>query len=202
MDNVARMNRPTSDAKPNDVAVGTVMEFRIGEGASSLQLSSCFGRDDSLEVWNDVLDKMRKAGFRQSAIVDMESFRQAITVQEREKQDAAELYARAEKTFNEFMFASHARIEEFNVASGAIAAQDEALFDGSSKRGDYKISQAASQRIQRIRSQIDHEEREQDKLKADRDGALRNHDSAMRDFDKKIGWYQSEIDRLTAAISE
>lgn len=194
--------KPISDAKPNDVAVGTVMEFRIGEGASSLQLSSCFGRDDSLEVWNDVLDKMRKAGFRQSAIVDMESFRQAITVQEREKQDAAELYARAEKTFTEMMIQSAARIEAFQGEAGTIRTDDEMAFGTAGKRGDYKISQPASQRVQRIQSQVDHEEREQDKLKADRDGALRNHDSAMRDFDKKIGWYQSEIDRLTAAISE
>jgi uncharacterized protein YehS (DUF1456 family) len=202
MSTVTEMKRPISEAKPSDVAVGTVMEFRIGEGASSLQLSSCFGRDDGLEVWNDVLDKMRKAGFRQAALVDIDSFSHAIIVQKREKQDAVELYERAERTFQEMMIQSSARIEAFQSEAGSIKSDDEMAFGTSGKRGDYKISQGASVRVQRIVSQIDHEEREQDKLKADRDGALRNHDSAMRDFDKKIAWFQSEIDRLTAAISE
>ena len=202
MTNVAEMKRPKSEAAGGDVAVGTVMEFRIGEGASSLQLSSCFGRDDGIEVWNDVLDKMRRAGFRQTALADIDAFTQGILVQRREMNEAQELYQRAERTHNEMMAASDARVDAFNAEASRIAVSDEEAFSGGDKRGAYKMSHSASQAIARIKSSIEHEVREQDKLMAEREGAMRNHESAMRSFTKKIEWFESERDRLNALISE
>jgi hypothetical protein len=191
--------RPVSKAKDSEVAVGTVMEFAIGNGRT-LQLSSCFGRDDTIEVWNDVLDRMRAAGERQAWITDLRKAEDNLLAQQRELRNVETSMAISEADYQATSKARGEKIAELRFQASDTLQLSEAEWAQGDKRGTPRLSNETKQRMAGYQSQIERLEQEQKAMDLERANAIKSTRHSIFSFTEQMKDIEADMERLRAKL--
>jgi hypothetical protein len=185
-----------------DSPVGTTMAFTLGQG-QQMEFQVVNPGNSTLAQLNAQLDKLRAAGMRQKYIAQRDEAVHNLTLQDRERETTIHRMAVAEQDFKEIARKRKQRIEQANARIGEIHLADEAAFTTNEKRrGDYQMSRNATQLVQALQREIQHDIDQEAKDADEREQALKGHADALRAIELQSNWFQSEIDRLSALINK
>jgi hypothetical protein len=187
-------------SEKEDVAVGTVMEFAIGQG-KSLQLQTCFGRDEPIAVWNETLDKMREAGERQKLFTDLRSCEANLELQARELATSRKQVQAAEQEFVEMEAARENRVLALRVERDQYISSKANEYGRTGRRGEYEPKGVDASWISAKDREIAKEAEAQAKAAQDRENALKSQRAQELSIAEQTTYYEGEIRRIKERLS-
>lgn len=182
-------------------AIGMVTEIAL-PGGKSIQFSTYVDRDDDASVLDGVLDKVMTAGARQQHIHAIVEQKEKIIGCEREIENARRMLTEAERRHQAERISRETQNAELQTEIGRIVEVDQLSFEGSGRRGAYKPSAEANEKMRPLRSAVDRnhsDQKEQDRV---RDDAVKSAENVILTMKSHIDWHRSEIARHEAALAE
>lgn len=181
------------------VGLGTTMFFQIGR-EDKFELQTILDRDGTLEDWNAVLDKMRRAGERQKAITGIQSLQANMREQVRQLEEVKEESARAEETYQADLAKRQQKIAEIDGKLSEFVVTDKSAFEADGRRGEYKPGHSASQKIAGFEREIAHLQEEQKQADIERENGIKSAMAHGLSCKKQADFCTSEIARLSAEL--
>lgn len=177
------------------VGLGATMQFSIGR-EDRFEIQTILDRDAPLSVWNETLDKIRKAGERQKALTGIQTLESNLREQARQLKKLHEDTQRAEADYITDKEARSKRIQDISAKRDEYIIVDRQSWESKGRAGDYKPSTASSQRIAAYDRAIEHEQEAQKAADQERSNAMKSVVAEANSYKKQAEFCESEIQVL------
>lgn len=181
------------------VGLGATMQFSIGR-EDRFEIQTILDRDAPLSVWNETLDKIRKAGERQKAMTGIQTLESNLREQARQLKKLHEDTQRAEADYITDKETRLKRIQDISTKRDEYIIVDRQSWESKGRAGDYKPSTVSSQRIAAYDRDIESEQRAQINADRERENAMKSVIAEANSYKKQAEFCESEIKVLKEAL--